>query len=1059
MRPVILVLGMHRSGTSAVAGAVRMLGVDLGDSLMPGRAGENPQGFFEDTRVMAANENILESAASSWDDPFGIDPGWFDSDEGKPHARDLSSLLVGMFPEDALCGVKDPRICRLLPVWTAALEQAGLAPHVLLVTRPCAEVADSLARRNGFSREKSAFLWADHVLRAEEGTRRIPRVFLPYADLLENPAGVLAGAGHALGITWPVSPEAASTRLRAFVTGELRHHRVGDAEKSHRRADGFVRELDLLLESVAGGCGGGTTRFDRMAEQVAAVLPRMDPLWQEHLSRGVRVADQVAGLEQTLSDRTEWLRASAEEVKSLRAAVEEMRNAGSKDATRLRVEVEEIRAATLDVGRRVDRLDFFRLGMRLVRFSRRVAGRLVRGAARRRSALHGRLRDAFLKRPVTRARVTGIALPQHEHPDVSIIIPVFNQTGHTVRCLESLAALREETSFEVVLVDDASTAASIGLLASVRSIRLVRNERNLGFVHSCNRGAKEAKGRHLLFLNNDTRVEPGFLDRLRASLEEFPDAGIVGAQLVYPDGRLQESGGIVWEDASAWNYGHGRDPSAPEVSYLREVDYCSGACILVDRSLFNELGGFDERYAPAYYEDVDLAFRVREAGRRVLVNPVARVIHCEGATSGTDPESGVKRYQVRNQQIFLDRWRKELGCHGRNGEDPERAKERKARSRALVIDHRMPTPDQDAGSQRIQWMMRILRDLGHRVTFLPDNLLPSEPYGADLRALGVEVWQSPHLRTIRHFLECRGSEFDLVILSRLGTAGTHIDDVRRLCPRARVVFDTVDLHFLREERAAELTGSAADLAAARETRTRELSVARRADETLVVSEEERELIQSIDPNLAVRIVPTIHETSASGLPFEERHGLLFVGGFEHPPNADGVRWFVETVLPMVREELPDVSLRIVGSKPTPEMDALAGRGVDVAGWVPDLEALLRESRVSIAPLRFGAGVKGKVCESLAHGLPTVGTSIACEGMALTHRTDICIADTAHDFAREVVRLHQDRALWTQLASAGQEVIRNRFSPAVARDALRRLGRGPAESPRGGLLAVEAQLLS
>ncbi len=247
-----------------------------------------------------------------------------------------------------------------------------------------------------------------------------------------------------------------------------------------------------------------------------------------------------------------------------------------------------------------------------------------------------------------------------EQPDASIIIPVFNQWAYTATCLASLLKAKCNYSFEVIVVDDQSSDETAEMLAQVEGITYFRNEQNQGFVGSCNRGAEHARGEFLVLLNNDTEVTDGWLDELIHTFALEPKAGLVGSRLVYPDGKLQEAGGMIFNDASGWNYGRGDDPESPEYKYLREADYCSGACIMLKTSLFHELGALDERYSPAYYEDTDLAFRVREAGYKVMVQPCSTVIHFEGATSGTDTSSGTKRYQLINQEKFLERWRSEL---------------------------------------------------------------------------------------------------------------------------------------------------------------------------------------------------------------------------------------------------------------------------------------------------------------------------------------------------------------------------------------------------------------
>src|SRR5207249_3673346 len=207
-----------------------------------------------------------------------------------------------------------------------------------------------------------------------------------------------------------------------------------------------------------------------------------------------------------------------------------------------------------------------------------------------------------------------IEFPSHEEVEISIVIPVFNQFRFTQACLASLQERQGTERFEVIVVNDCSTDITGEAIPQIPGIVYLRNGTNSGFIVSCNRGAEKARGKYLVFLNNDTLVRDGWLSALLRTFAEEPQAGIVGSKLIYPDGRLQEAGGIIWRDASGWNYGKSDDPGKPEYNYLREVDYCSAATLMITKSLFEAVGGFNEKYAPAYYEDTDLAFKVRQAG-------------------------------------------------------------------------------------------------------------------------------------------------------------------------------------------------------------------------------------------------------------------------------------------------------------------------------------------------------------------------------------------------------------------------------------------------------------
>src|SRR4249919_2283711 len=252
-----------------------------------------------------------------------------------------------------------------------------------------------------------------------------------------------------------------------------------------------------------------------------------------------------------------------------------------------------------------------------------------------------------------------------ETPLASIVVPVYNQLDVTLRCLHALARSGDAARYELIVVDDASSDDSATALPAIAGLRYLRNASNLGFVDSCNAGAALARGEFLVFLNNDTEVQPGWLDALLATFADFPRTGLAGSMLVYPDGRLQEAGGLVFSDGSAANYGRFGDPAHPAYGFVRATGYCSGAALALPRALFASLGGFSTEYRPGYYEDTDLAMRVREQGLAVRYQPASVVVHHEGLSAGTDIGRGMKAAQVVNRDKFLQRWRPVLqSSHG-----------------------------------------------------------------------------------------------------------------------------------------------------------------------------------------------------------------------------------------------------------------------------------------------------------------------------------------------------------------------------------------------------------
>lgn len=253
-----------------------------------------------------------------------------------------------------------------------------------------------------------------------------------------------------------------------------------------------------------------------------------------------------------------------------------------------------------------------------------------------------------------------LQIPLVEIPKVSIIIPVYNQFAYTYNCIRSIIKYSEGIDYEVILADDCSCDLTKKIKKVIANLRVVRNKENMKFLKNCNGAAIHARGEYLVFLNNDTQVQKEWLANMLQIFEKYSDVGMTGAKLVYPDGILQEAGGIVRRDGSAFNFGNGCNPANEIFCKIREVDYISGAAIMISRELWVQIGGFDEIFTPAYYEDTDLAFAVRQAGYKVVLQPNSIVVHFEGMTNGTDKSSGIKEHQIQNEMIFHRKWKKVL---------------------------------------------------------------------------------------------------------------------------------------------------------------------------------------------------------------------------------------------------------------------------------------------------------------------------------------------------------------------------------------------------------------
>jgi len=630
-----------------------------------------------------------------------------------------------------------------------------------------------------------------------------------------------------------------------------------------------------------------------------------------------------------------------------------------------------------------------------------------------------------------------LSFPKFEEPIVSIITLTFNKAAFTYQHLESILA-HTDVPYELIIVDKGSTDETTYLLDRVENVTIIKNDENSGFIKGCNQGANKAKGKYLLFLNNDVIVTPGWLSNLVKTIENYPKCGAVGCKLIWHNGRLQEAGSIIWSDGSALGYGQGDNPMRPEYSYLREVDYCSGACLLVRKDLFQSLGGFDERYIPACYEDSDLCLGIWGLGYKVVFQPNVVVFHYE-SMSGSYEKATV--LMEANRSKFIAK-RKDL--RDKLHPSPNNvliARDIRQGNRILVLDDRVPVPYLGSGYPRAYCMLKFLAELGYKVTFFPlGNATPWQPYTNEFQQSGIEVFYGVRL-DFSQFAKDRADYYDLILVSRPHNMEKTFDTIKRFFSKAILLYDAEAMSSIREILKAKVKGIELKEDDAEAMINKEIDIMKKADWIITVSERERRTIiekgglNNIN-NIVVWGHPVVVKNPENG--FHERKDILFVGGFlaQESPNEDAVLYFVKDVFPRLRKEI-SCRFFIIGINPPDSIKKLSSSSIIVTGYVDgkDLREYYENCRVFVVPHRFSAGIPLKLIEAMSFGIPSVVSELTALQLDLTDGAEVLVAKSTEDFVQKIIKLYRNEKLWYQIQRNAIGYVRERCEPEIMKTRL------------------------
>ena len=624
--------------------------------------------------------------------------------------------------------------------------------------------------------------------------------------------------------------------------------------------------------------------------------------------------------------------------------------------------------------------------------------------------------------------------PVFKDPSVSIIIPVYNKLSYTFSCLNSLMENIKDIPYEVIVADDNSTDETKNIENYLKNIKIIRNKKNLGFLKNCNNASKFANGKYILLLNNDTNIQPDYLKYLLELIESDKKIGMVGSKIIYPNGVLQEAGGIIWKDGSSTSCGNGDEPEKSQYNYVKEVDYVSGCSIMIKKKLWDDIGGFDERFAPSYYEDSDLAFETRKHGYKVLYQPKSTIVHFENISHGNNAP-----HLLANKNAFYKKWNKILEKeHFSKDKDFFLARDRSFNKKTiLIIDHRIPTPDQDAGSKTMYQYLELFCELGLNVKFMPDDFRYDAIYAQKLENMGIEtLYGKYYYNNFKKWIKENAKYFDFVLLSRPDIAVKYMDFIKT-CSKAKVLYYGQDLHYIRELRRYETEKDPVILKESEKWKKIEFSVFNKADLILTPSISEKIIIDNNSSGKKTKVVPPFFydNSNLANKDFAERKDILFVGGFNHTPNVDGILWFLREIFPLIIKNIKDVRLIIAGSNPPDILKNMDnGHNIIIKGYVDDkeLKNLYGNARIAIISLRYGAGVKGKTVEAMHYGVPVVSTSFGIEGMPDIQQI-INPIDDAKQFAAEVIRIYSNESLFKLMSEKETAYIKKHFLKETAKN--------------------------
>ena len=627
----------------------------------------------------------------------------------------------------------------------------------------------------------------------------------------------------------------------------------------------------------------------------------------------------------------------------------------------------------------------------------------------------------------------------YNSPLVSIIIPESISLNITYNCINSILKEEQSLDYEIILINE-TLADEIKFLIKNYSqnhvkIFLHKAKEINNFLRNCNQAAKNSRGKYILFLRDNTKVYKNWLSFLLKEIKSNEKIGIVGSKLIYSNGTLLEAGGIMWNNGEYTNYGKGKSAYMPEYNYIKEVDFVSGVSFIIKKSVWQKIGGFDEKFIHKYYEDIDLSFTLRKNGYKILYQPQSLVEYYESISLRKNNQSNMEK---KCKKKFLEKWENELKIQ-LDQNNTFMARDRSInKSRILVVDRFVPNFDKDAGGRFCFMYLNIFKEIGLQVTFLGDDPKIMEPYTSILQQNGIEVLYGNTYKKekLKSWLKDNLKYFRYIYLQRPGIAIKYIYLIKNYSS-AKIFYFAHDLHYIRLSREFKITHQIKLLKASRYMKRIEKKIFKKVDIIHIVGNYEYNILKKEYKNKIIRNIPLyIYDKQPKMIEknFLKRRNLIFVGGFLHSPNIDAILWFTKEIFPKIIKKFPDIILHLIGSKIPNIILKLKSKNIKIIGYLSDeeLHIMYQKCRLAIAPLRFGAGIKGKIVEAAYNQIPMVTTTIGGEGIDNSIGAFI-MEDNPEKMANLICQLYTDYSKLKQMSNNGKILIEKYFSKKKAKE--------------------------